>query len=87
MKNVSRWRDSGHLERAVESAGGQDAFDNALANMLDEAQGGQLAQIRERCGPAAPADHDYENSAADKLRILHDHGLAPDRGPFPTEGV
>lgn len=36
MKNVSRWRDSGHLERAVESAGGQEAFDNALANMLND---------------------------------------------------
>ena len=27
MSSVSRWRDSGHLERAVETAGGQQAFD------------------------------------------------------------
>jgi hypothetical protein len=32
---VSRWRDSGYLERAVETAGGLDAFDAAVAAMLD----------------------------------------------------
>ena len=30
MSGVSRWRDSGHLERAVETAGGQEAFDSAV---------------------------------------------------------
>jgi hypothetical protein len=29
MSKVSRWRESGHLERAVETAGGQEAFDAA----------------------------------------------------------
>jgi hypothetical protein len=37
MSNVSRWRDSGHLERAVDTAGGQEAFDAAVAAMLDDA--------------------------------------------------
>jgi hypothetical protein len=27
MSDVSRWRDSGHLERAVQTAGGQETFD------------------------------------------------------------
>lgn len=39
MSSVSRWRDSGHLERAVETAGGQQPFDAAVAAMLDDARG------------------------------------------------
>lgn len=50
MSDVSRWRDSGHLERAVETAGGQDAFDTAVAAMLDEARGWRLAEMRKRRG-------------------------------------
>jgi hypothetical protein len=33
MAEVERWRDTGHLERAVETAGGQDAFDAAMGDM------------------------------------------------------
>ena len=50
MSGVSRWRDSGHLERAVETAGGQDAFDAAVAAMLDDARGWRLAEMRKRRG-------------------------------------
>ena len=46
----SRWRDSGHLERAIESAGGQEAFDAAMTAMLDEARGWRLAEMRKRRG-------------------------------------
>ena len=46
MSGVSRWRDSGHLERAVERAGGQEAFDA----MLDDARGWRLAEMRKRRG-------------------------------------
>jgi hypothetical protein len=45
---VSRWRDSGHLERAVETAGGQKAFDAAVAAMLDDARGWRLAEMRKQ---------------------------------------
>src|SRR5215475_14365505 len=48
MTSVSRWRDSGHLERAVETAGGQQAFDTAVSAMLDEARGWRLAEMRKR---------------------------------------
>jgi hypothetical protein len=44
MSCVSRWRDSGHLERAVETAGGQKAFDAAVAAMPDDARGWRLAR-------------------------------------------
>ncbi len=42
MSNVSRWRDSGHLERATETAGGQQAFEAAVAALLDDARGWRL---------------------------------------------
>ena len=50
MSNVSRWRDSGNLERAVATAGSQRAFDAAVAAMLDDARGWRLAELRKRRG-------------------------------------
>jgi DNA-binding XRE family transcriptional regulator len=50
MSGVSRWRDSGSLERAVETAGGQEAFDSAVTAMLDDARGWRLAEMRKRRG-------------------------------------
>jgi len=50
VSSVSRWRDSGHLERAVATAGGQHAFDAAVAAMLDDARGWRLAELRKRRG-------------------------------------
>jgi hypothetical protein len=48
MTKVQRWRDSGHLERAVETAGGQESFDAAVSAMLDDARGWRLAEMRKR---------------------------------------
>jgi len=48
MSGVKRWRDTGHLERAVETAGGQEAFDAEVGTMLDEARGWRLAELRRR---------------------------------------
>jgi len=50
MSEVRRWRESGNLERAVETAGGQEAFDVAVEQMLDEARGWRLADMRKRRG-------------------------------------
>jgi DNA-binding XRE family transcriptional regulator len=50
MSDVSRWRDSSHLERAVRTAGGQEAFDAAVGAMLDDARGWRLAEMRKRRG-------------------------------------
>jgi DNA-binding XRE family transcriptional regulator len=50
MSSVSRWRDSGHLERAIETAGGLEAFDTAVTAMLDDTRGWRLAEMRKRCG-------------------------------------
>jgi DNA-binding XRE family transcriptional regulator len=48
MSSVKRWRDTDHLQRAVESAGGQEAFDTAVGQMLDQARGWRLAELRKR---------------------------------------
>jgi hypothetical protein len=57
MSGVSRWRNSGHLERAVETAGGQDAFDASIAAMLDirdeDCLGLAVRPERDRLGPRA----------------------------------
>jgi DNA-binding XRE family transcriptional regulator len=48
MSRVKRWRDTDHLQRAVETAGGQEAFDAAVGQMLDQARGWRLAELRRR---------------------------------------
>jgi len=48
MGSVKRWRDTDHLERAIDTAGGQVAFDAAVGAMLDEARGWRLAELRKR---------------------------------------
>lgn len=50
MSGVRRWRDTGNLGRAVQTAGGQEAFDTAVGEMLDEARGWRLAELRKRRG-------------------------------------
>jgi hypothetical protein len=50
MSSVSRSRDSGHLERAVATVGGQETFDAAVAAMLDDARGWRLAEMH-KCQP------------------------------------
>jgi hypothetical protein len=50
MSGAMRWRDSGHLERAVATAGGQEAFDSGVSAMLDDARGWRLAELRKRRG-------------------------------------
>lgn len=50
MSGVSRWRDSGHLEKAVETAGGPQAFDAAVGVMLNDARCWRLAELRKCTG-------------------------------------
>jgi DNA-binding XRE family transcriptional regulator len=50
MTGVRRWRDTDHLDRAVETVGGRDVFDAAIGTMLDEARGWRLGEMRERRG-------------------------------------
>ena len=56
MTSVSRWRDSGHLERAVQTSGGRQAFDAAVAAMLNDARSGRLAGAAQDRLNVQPAD-------------------------------
>jgi hypothetical protein len=48
MSGMKRWRDTEHLQRAIENAGGPDAFDAAVGDMLNQARGWRLAELRKR---------------------------------------
>lgn len=50
MNSYRRWRDSGHLERAVETAGGPQQFEDEVVQLRAEAQGWRLAEMRKRRG-------------------------------------
>ena len=52
MNGAMRWRDSGHLERAVATAGGQEAFDAAVSAMLDDVRGLAAGRGRKRRDPS-----------------------------------
>jgi DNA-binding XRE family transcriptional regulator len=48
MSGTKRWRDTGHLSQAVDTAGGPEAFEAGVGKMLDEARGWRLAELRKR---------------------------------------
>lgn len=50
MSGTRRWRDTEHLDRAVDTAGGQEAFDAGVGRMLEEARGWRLGDMRKRRG-------------------------------------
>jgi DNA-binding XRE family transcriptional regulator len=50
MTDVMHRRDTEYLQRAVDTAGGQDVFDAAIGAMLDQARGWRLADMRKRRG-------------------------------------
>jgi hypothetical protein len=60
MSDLRRWRDSGHLERAVGAVGGQAAFDAAVSAMLENARDWRLAELRQ-----SPWDHPGAGRNAD----------------------
>lgn len=47
---TKRWRDTDHLERAVSTAGGPEAFHEGVERMLNEARGWRLVELRKRRG-------------------------------------
>jgi DNA-binding XRE family transcriptional regulator len=48
MTSYRRWRDTGHLEKAIELAGGPEAFQEGVQRLEDQAQGWRLADMRRR---------------------------------------
>jgi DNA-binding transcriptional regulator YiaG len=50
MTGYQRWRDSGHVERAAETVGGTEAFEEGVARLLDEARAWRLVEMRKHRG-------------------------------------
>ena len=50
MTGYQRWRESGQLDRAIETAGGLEAFGAEAERLAAEAQGWRLADMRKRRG-------------------------------------
>ncbi|MFD2766156.1 helix-turn-helix domain-containing protein [Micromonospora eburnea] len=80
MSEVRRWRESGHLERAVETAGGQEAFDAAMGKMLDEARGWRLADLRKRRGLT-------QEQVADRMNVSTARVSQIESGAVSTQDV
>jgi DNA-binding XRE family transcriptional regulator len=74
MSNVKRWRDTDHLHRAVETAGGQQAFDAAVGQMLDQARRWRLAmtqdQVAARMGISVSRVSQIENGDVSTQDVL-----------------
>lgn len=50
MDGVKRWRDTRHRDLAVETAGGEAAFNEGVRRLLDESRGWRLAEMRLKRG-------------------------------------
>jgi DNA-binding XRE family transcriptional regulator len=50
VSSQRRWRDTGHLERAIDTAGGRAALEAGVGRLQAEAQGWRLAEMRKRRG-------------------------------------
>ncbi|MGC5014593.1 helix-turn-helix domain-containing protein [Streptosporangium sp. DT93] len=50
MSSHRRWRESGHLEQAVETAGGPERFEAEVRHLRDENRAWRLAEMRKRRG-------------------------------------
>ena len=46
MSGYGKWRDTDHSERAIETAGGPDVFDDGVQRLRDRARGWRLAELR-----------------------------------------
>jgi hypothetical protein len=48
MSEAKRWRDTTQLDRVIGTAGGSEAFDSAVDELLDHAHGWRLAELCKR---------------------------------------
>ena len=80
MSEIKRWRDSDHLERAVESAGGAIPFDAAVGAMLAEARGWRLAEMRKRRGLT-------QEQVAERMGVSVGRVSQVERGDVSTQEV
>lgn len=80
MGTYHRWRDSGHLERATETAGGPEQFDDEVRRLREEAQGWRLAEMRKRRGLT-------QNQVAERMHVSVARVSQIEQGDVSTRDV
>ncbi len=80
MSGVKRWRDTDHLGKAVDTAGGREAFDAAVGRMLDEARGWRLGDMRKRRGLT-------QEQVADRMGVSTSRVSQIEAGDVSTQDV
>jgi DNA-binding XRE family transcriptional regulator len=50
VNSYRKWRESGHLEQAIETAGGPEQFEDEVQQLRVQAQGWRLSEMRRRRG-------------------------------------
>jgi hypothetical protein len=78
VSSVSRWRDSGHPGRAVDTARGQQALDAAVIALLDDARSWRLAGMRKRRG--LTQEHVAARAGASVARASGPRAVTPPPG-------
>lgn len=79
MSGVRRWRETSHLDRAMESASGREVFDSAIARLLDEARG----WVGRNAGAARPHPETGRRSHG----RVHGAGISIEAGDVSTQDV
>lgn len=80
MSGVKRWRDTDHLDKAIDTAGGREAFDTAIGRMLDEARGWRLGDMRKRRGLT-------QEQVADRMGVSTSRVSQIEAGDVSTQDV
>ncbi|HCT76253.1 MAG TPA: transcriptional regulator [Micromonosporaceae bacterium] len=80
MSSVRRWRETDHLERAVETAGGPAAFDEAVEDMQGQSRGWRLAEMRKHRGLT-------QSQVAARMNISVSRVSQIERGEVSTQEV
>jgi DNA-binding transcriptional regulator YiaG len=80
MSGTRRWRDTDHLDKATETAGGEAAFASAVKQMEDESRGWRLADMRKRRGLT-------QAQVAERMNITVGRVSQIERGEVSTQDV
>ncbi|GAA2861577.1 XRE family transcriptional regulator [Streptosporangium fragile] len=80
MSSHRGWRESGHLERAIETAGGPERFEAEVRRLRDENQAWRLAEMRKRRGLT-------QNQVAESMGVSVGRVSQIERGDVSTREV
>ncbi|WP_406311991.1 helix-turn-helix transcriptional regulator [Streptosporangium sp. NBC_01639] len=80
MSSHHRWRESGHLELAIETAGGPAQFEAEIQRLHDEGQAWRLVEMRKRRGLT-------QNQVAERMGVSVGRVSQIEKGDVATREV